>query len=102
MTSGEPTHDGAPVYQYRQDVLDELARHGVRPLTTSKPEMVRGFVRELYKFEIRKLRDRVVNGEIAKSNYAGHVDALRRTYPVLSLQSWQFLVDGTPPVDSLG
>lgn len=102
MTFAEPAREDVPVYRYREDVLDALARHGVRPLTTSKPEMVRGFVRELYKFEIRKLRDRVVNGEIAKSHYAGYVDALRRSYPVLSLQPWQFLVDGKPPLDNLG
>lgn len=102
MTSEEPARDNATVYQYRPDVLEALARHGVRPLTTSNPEMVRGFVRELYKFEIRKLRARVISGEIVKSTYAGHIDALRRTYPVLSLQSWQFLVDGKPPLDSLG
>lgn len=64
--------------------------------------MVRGFVRELYKYEIKKLRGRVIAGEIAKPDYARHVDALRRTYPVLSLQPWQFLVDGTPPADVVG
>jgi hypothetical protein len=79
-----------------------LLRHGIRPTPTTAPDVVRGLVRELYKYEIRKLRERVVHGEIAKPDYARHVDTLRRRYPVLSLQSWQFVSDGTPPAESVG
>lgn len=94
---------GSPsaAYTYRSDVLEALERHGVRPQPTTNPEMVRGFVRDLYKFQLKKLRDRVIAGEIAKRDYAGHVDALRRTYPVLSLQPWQFLAGGQPCSDGL-
>ena len=51
----------------------------------TRPELVRDYVRELYKFEIRRLRDRMRRQEFAKAEYAGRVDALRRRYPVLAL-----------------
>jgi hypothetical protein len=77
---------------YRPDVLLELERHGVRPTPETRPELVRDYVRELYKYEIRRLRDRMRRQEFPKAEYAGRVDALRRTYPVLALQARQFLI----------
>jgi hypothetical protein len=32
-----------------------------------------------------------VRGEFAKREYAERVEALRRRYPVLALQAWQFV-----------
>jgi hypothetical protein len=72
-------------YNYFPRVLDELARHGLSPSPTTTPEQLRDAVRDLYKFEIRRLRDALVGGRIAKPDYAGHVVALRRRYPLLSL-----------------
>ncbi len=71
--------------RYRPDVLDQLARHGVRPAADTPPELARDFVSDLYRYEIRRLRDRLLAGRIAKANYAGEVIALRTRYPVLSL-----------------
>lgn len=79
------------LYSYRSDVLRELERHGVKPLPHTRPELVREYVRELYKYEIRRLRDRMLAGAFPKGEYAGRVDALRRTYPVLALQPFQFI-----------
>jgi hypothetical protein len=76
--------------RYRADVLAHLLAHGVRPTETTRPELVRDFVRDLYKYEIRCLRERYVRGEFPKVEYAGRVDALRRKYPVLALQSREF------------
>lgn len=76
---------------YRADVLRELERHGVRPLPHTRPDLVREYVRDLYKFEIRRLRDRMLAGAFPKAEYASRVDALRRQYPVLALQPFQFL-----------
>ena len=78
-------------FTYRPSVLAELARHGVRPLAHTRPELVREYVRELYKYEIRRLRERLIRGEFPKTEYAGRVDALRREYPVLALQPFQLL-----------
>ncbi len=76
---------------YRSDVLRELERHGVKPLPHTRPELVREYVRDLYKFEIRRLRDRLLDGAFPKAEYAARVDALRQQYPVLSLQPFQFV-----------
>ena len=82
------------MFSYRPDVLLELERHGVRPTPDTRPELVREYVRELYKYEIRRLRDRMIAREFPKTEYASRVDALRRQYPVLALQAWQFTVEG--------
>ena len=70
---------------YNSGVLEELSRHGVIPSQETDPEIVHDFVNALYLFEIRKLRARMIAGEIPKSDYAAHVDALRRRYPVLGV-----------------
>lgn len=81
----------AAPYSYRADVLRALERHGIRPGRHTRPELVRDFVRELYKYEIRRLRARMLSREFPLHEYAARVDALRRQYPVLALQPGQFL-----------
>jgi hypothetical protein len=78
-------------FRYRADVLEALRRHGVQPTDRTPPELVRGYVRDLYKYEIRQLRARYVRGEFAKGEYWNRVDALRRSYPVLALLPRQFV-----------
>jgi hypothetical protein len=78
-------------YIYRADVLDHLLRHGVRPTDHTPPELVRDFVRDLYKYEIRALRERYIRQEFPKREYWHRVDALRRRYPVLALKPGEFL-----------
>lgn len=73
------------MYDYRPDVLEALWRHGVRPKPTTDPEIARGFVRDLYKYEIRQLRERYLRREFSKQEYGQRVEALRRSYPVLGL-----------------
>lgn len=72
-------------YQYHTPVLDELARHGLRPLPTTAPSVLRNAVRDLYKYEIRVLRERHLAGQIPRQEYASHVVALRRRYWLLSV-----------------
>jgi hypothetical protein len=79
-------------FTYRPDVLRELERHGVRPTSHTRPELVREYLRELYKYEIRRLRERMIAREFPKAGYASRVDALRRQYPVLALQARQFVI----------
>ena len=74
-------------FRYRADVLARLWVHGVQPTETTRPELVRDYVRDLYKYEIRRLRDRYVRREFPKAEYAAKVDALRRRYPVLALRA---------------
>ena len=77
--------------RYRADVLEQLLVHGVRPRDHTPPELVRAFVRDLYKYEIRCLRERYLGGAFPKIEYARRVDVLRRRYPVLALQPREFL-----------
>jgi hypothetical protein len=79
-------------FRYRPDVLEQLLRHGIRPTEHTRPELVRDFVRDLYKYEIRCLRDRHIRREFPKQDYAGLVDTLRRKYPVLALHAREFVV----------
>jgi hypothetical protein len=78
-------------FVYRPDVLAALLVHGVRPTSHTRPELVREYVRDLYKFEIRRLRARYLRREFAKAEYSERVDALRRQYPVLALLPAEFV-----------
>ena len=85
------------MFTYHPSVLANLARHGVMPRPHTPPTLVRDYVRELYKYEIKRLRARLLRGEFPKAEYAGRVDALRRQYPELALQSWQYVEGGVRP-----
>lgn len=78
-------------FTYRADVLRALLGHGVCPTPRTSPDLVRGFVRELYKYEIRALKARMMRGEFPRGEYTARVEALRDRYPVLSLLPRQFL-----------
>jgi hypothetical protein len=77
--------------RYRADVLEQLLAHGVRPTERTNPQLVRDYVRDLYKYEIRSLRERYLRKEFPKIEYAGRVDDLRRRYPVLALLPREFV-----------
>lgn len=72
-------------FQYRQSVLDHLARHGIIPLSKTPPEVIHEFVNDLYRIEIRALKQRMLSGEILKGDYSKRVDDLRKRYPILAL-----------------
>ena len=73
------------MYVYHQQVLDELARHGLKPLPSTSPERLRDAVRDLYKYEIKRLRSELLAKRIRKQDYAGHVVELRKHYWLLSI-----------------
>jgi hypothetical protein len=73
------------VYTYHERVLEGLAGHGLIPTAETSPQQVRDALRDLYKYEIRRLRDRLIAGQFPKSEYAGHVVALRQRYWLLSV-----------------
>ena len=73
------------MYSYRPEILDELARHGLAPAAHTHPQQLRDAVRELYKYEIRRLKERLLAREFQKNEYAGRVIDLRRRYIILSI-----------------
>ena len=72
-------------------MLEQLWRHGVHPKRGTPPQLVRDYVRDLYRYEIRRLRERYLNREFPKAEYSERVDQLRRAYPVLALRAWEWL-----------
>ena len=84
-------------YRYRADILERLWVHGVQPTGSTPPSLVRDYVRDLYKYEIRKLRERYVRKEFPKSEYWTRVDTLRRSYPVLALPARGWLEESAGP-----
>jgi len=78
-------------FKYRASVLAALATHGVMPCDDTPPELVREFINDLYVYEIRALKARMLAGFIPKAEYAAHVEQLRKRYPILSLpvQYWR-------------
>ena len=49
------------------------------------PERLRDAVRDLYKYEIKRLRAELLAQRIKKADYAQHVIDLRTRYPLLSI-----------------
>jgi hypothetical protein len=78
-------------YRYRRDVLQRLETHGIRPRETSRPELVREFVNDLYRYEIRRLRDSLLRGDFPKDTYYDRVVTLRNKYSILALKPFQLL-----------
>jgi hypothetical protein len=78
-------------FRYRADVLAIVWRHGIMPTERTPPELARGYVRDLYKYEIRRLRERYLKKEFSKREYYVLVDTLRRQYGVLALVPRQWI-----------
>jgi hypothetical protein len=85
-----------PVYRYRDDVLAECREYGVFPTEHTPPALARGFINELYKFELRKLRDRYIRREFPKPEYHRLVIEIRDKYPVLALPPRLWLANLEP------
>jgi len=78
-------------YRYRSDVLARLERHGICPRPTTSPDLVREFVNDLYRYEIRRLRDGLLRGDFPKNTYIDRVVTLRNKYSILALKPFQFV-----------
>jgi hypothetical protein len=74
-----------PRYVYHPQILEELARHGLTPLPSTPPGRLRDAVRDLYKYEIKRLRRDLLAGGFPKGDYANRVVELRKMYPLLSI-----------------
>ena len=87
------------VFTYHPQVLDTLATHGLVPTAATSPQRLRDALRDLYKYEIRRLRDRLIAGEFPKQDYAGLVVGLRRRYWLLSVPTELWTVSGSRSTD---
>jgi hypothetical protein len=73
-------------YRYRPEVLAQLWLHGVHPKDTTPPRLVYDFVNDLYRYELRRLRGRLLRGEVPRQGYYDLVVELRLKYPLVSFK----------------
>ena len=78
-------------YRYKADVLAQLAVHGVRPISTTRPERVREFLNDLYRYELQRLRARLLRHEFPRTSYYGLVVEVRNRYRLLALKPSQLV-----------
>ena len=78
-------------YRYQPVILEELERFGVFPTEDTPPALVHEFINDLYRFELRRLRERLARGEVAKADYSDLVVELRRRYPLVSIRASQWV-----------
>jgi hypothetical protein len=78
-------------FAYRSDVLEALGRHGARPTPATRPELVHEYVGDLYRYELRTLRDRLLGGEFPKAEYFDRVVEVRNRYRLLALKPREWL-----------
>lgn len=88
-----------PAWTYPPELLESIGRLGVAPRSDTPPRFVRDHLSDLYRYEIRALKMRLLAGEFPKSDYVGHVIALRKKYWPLSFtpQQWE-VICGRDPV----
>ncbi|MSO56076.1 MAG: hypothetical protein EXQ55_04025 [Acidobacteria bacterium] len=72
-------------YRYKQEILSQLADHGVIPRPTTPPTTARAVVNDIYRYELRLLRDRYLIGEFTKKAYYDKVVEVRNRYPVMGV-----------------
>jgi hypothetical protein len=73
-------------WTYPPELLDAVANFGLAPGPETPPRVVRDQLNELYRYEIRRLRDQLRAGLVEKADYVGLVIVLRKKYWPLSLQ----------------
>ncbi len=80
-----------PPWTYPVELLEGIVRFGLAPTPGTPPRLVRDHLSDLYRFEIRRLRGRLLAGEFPKGEYVDRVIALRKRYWPLSLtpEQWE-------------
>jgi hypothetical protein len=72
-------------WRYPPELLDALTAFGLAPTEHSEPRRVRQSLNALYRYELRRERDRLLARKIAKPEYLAIVIALRKRYWPLSM-----------------
>jgi hypothetical protein len=71
-------------FDYHAAILEQLGSHGIRPTSHTDPTFVREYLSDLYRYEIRRLKARLLEKEFPRGEYAERVRDLRRKYVLLS------------------
>jgi hypothetical protein len=80
-------------YRYKPEILALLAIHGVIPKPTTPPATARSVVNDIYRYELRLLRDRYLVGEFSKQAYFDKVVEVRNRYPVMQVLTRHWTVN---------
>ncbi len=78
----------------KPEILDALAGHGLSPRDHTPAARLREQINDLYRLEIRALRDRCRAGEFPVSELAPRVVELRKRYMLLSIPTAQWYSHG--------
>jgi hypothetical protein len=75
----------------KPEILEALASHGLVPRDDTPLERLREQINDLYRIEIRRLRDQCRAGEFPTRELAPRVVELRRRYMLLSvpIEQWR-------------
>jgi hypothetical protein len=76
----------------KPEVIAALADHGLRPGADTPLALLREQINDLYRVEIRKLRDRCRAGEFPTTELAPRVVELRKRYMLLSIPLDRWLI----------
>lgn len=80
-------------YRYKPEILAQLADHGVNPRPTTPPTTARAVVNDIYRYELRLLRDRYLVGEFTKKAYYDKVVEVRKRYPVMGVLTRHWVIE---------
>jgi len=80
-----------PLYHYRSEVLEALNRHGLSPRPDTSPQVLRDAINDLYRYEIRRLRQRLLRGEFPRAAYVPKVVELRDRYLLLAMPMHEWM-----------
>jgi hypothetical protein len=80
------------IYRYKPEILALLAIHGVMPKPTTPPHIARAVVNDIYRYELRLLRDRYLVGEFSKQEYYDKVVEVRDRYPVMAVLTRNWII----------
>jgi hypothetical protein len=78
------------------EVLEALAEHGLRPRADTPVSLLREQINDLYRFEIRRLRDRCRAGEFTTQELPARVVELRKRYLLLSIPMDRWVMEERP------
>jgi len=83
-------------WQYPRELSEALALFGLAPGPSTPPSVVRDQLNDLYRFELRRMRDQLRAGAVPKQDYLARVVALRKHYwPLtLPLPAWERICAG--------
>lgn len=73
-------------WSYPTELAEALLTFGLKPTAATPPMVVRDALSDLYRYEIRRLRQRLLDGKVEKARYVDEVITLRKRYWPLSLQ----------------